>query len=610
MKLVAFAVDLEVDGSHRQRQALGSGRLQFGPMEVTIAGIAGLAGLADPDPDHAGVAGWAIANRGEVPAKIRSVAIVYKIEGATMPLRMLRHGYQSWSPSDVATLGVDVDPSRTPGSLDLVRGAAHADQRPAREGELRSEWVTVIQGAGIQGAGIQGAGEDGGRDGVLVGFDGGDTHDGTLRLLQAAGDAPELSCEAFLGGARLDPGAERALHGLVILTGDSPSSLLTNWAGLVGARGRARVDRPYQVGWCSWYHYFHGVTERDLFSNLAEADRAGWPFDVFQLDDGYQRSIGDWLETNEKFPTPLSGLAARIAASGRSPGIWIAPFLAAPDSRVATDHPQWLARLPGGDPLPGIVNPPWGGGRGGLMWTLDTTHPEVQEHLEAVARALTAMGFSYLKLDFTYAASFDGLWHDDTLTPAQRVRAGYDAVRRGAGPEAFILGCGVPLSNVVGVVDGSRIGTDVAPSWDTERDDAIMAGYSGMLPATSHAAASTFTRSFMHRTLWLNDPDCLMLRGVATQMSAGQVETWARSVAQSGGMAIVSDDLSLLDGASRRLFEDVVATGRRSDAEAAHGNPARCEDLMEAVRQPSVLAAAGQRLVVDPVSGESRLDPA
>src|SRR5690606_26426046 len=107
----------------------------------------------------------------------------------------------------------------------------------------------------------------------------------------------------------------------------------------------------------------------------------------FQLDDGFQRAIGDWLETNEKFPSDLAGLAGSIAAAGRVPGLWIAPFLVAPDSQVATEHPDWIARRSDGvELLPGMINPPWGGGLGGIMWTLDTTHPEVLAHLEHVAR--------------------------------------------------------------------------------------------------------------------------------------------------------------------------------------------------------------------------------
>ena len=68
----------------------------------------------------------------------------------------------------------------------------------------------------------------------------------------------------------------------------------------------ARLGAPYQVGWCSWYHYFHRITEDALRANLARA--ADWPFDVFQLDDGYQAAIGDWLVTKESFPSGVAGV--------------------------------------------------------------------------------------------------------------------------------------------------------------------------------------------------------------------------------------------------------------------------------------------------------------
>src|SRR5205085_10366281 len=122
----------------------------------------------------------------------------------------------------------------------------------------------------------------------------------------------------------------------------------------------------------------------------------------------------------------------------------------------------WLAQFRPGKPLKVWMNPSWGG----AVYGLDTSNPAVLAHLEGVARALREMGFSYLKLDFTFAPSFDGVWHDPSQTPADRVRAGFDAIRRGAGDDAFILGCGAPLAHVVGVVDGNRIGPDVAPLWE------------------------------------------------------------------------------------------------------------------------------------------------
>jgi alpha-galactosidase len=389
------------------------------------------------------------------------------------------------------------------------------------------------------------------------------------------------------------------------------ASKLDGWATEVGRRGGARVHAPYQVGWCSWYHYFHDITEDALRANLAH--NADWPFEVFQLDDGFQSAIGDWLTTNDKFPSSIERVASDIAAAGRTPGLWIAPFLAAPDSQVVTAHPDWVARhLEQGTtgrvtgPLRGWWNPPWGGGDDGFMQTLDTTNPAVLDHLEDVARSLVDAGFRYLKLDFTFAPSFEGGWADPSRTPAQRVRAGYEAIRRGAGDDVFILGCGVPLANVVGLVDGNRIGQDVAPLWALDPATEVIPGYLDVQPATQLAYGNTVTRSFMHRRFWLNDPDCIMLRTRETDLSPEAARTWAHAVGVSGGMALVSDDLALLDREARALLDETVAIGRASDDAAQAGLGAHADDLLDALR-PTHYRSAGFELTVDPVTGASTL---
>jgi alpha-galactosidase len=499
------------------------------------------------------------------------------------PLRVLRHGYQSWSPTGVATFGVDQDPTRAEGVRSLPIGMHHADWSHAEDGELRSELVTALR-------------DDTGAL-LVAGFLGGWEHDGTFRVRAArdGGDAIELWIEAFLGGAVLEAGERRELHEVTFAAGEGdPSTLLEDWAAALGATARARTTAPYQVGWCSWYHYFHAVTEADLRGNLARA--GAWPFDVFQLDDGFQPAIGDWLTTNEKFPTEVDGLAASIAAEGLTPGIWIAPFLAGADSEVARAHPGWLAvHPPTGSPLVGMVNEAWGG----AVNTLDTSHPEVLEHLEQVARDLVDAGYPYLKLDFTYSPSIRGGYADPGRTPAQRVRAGFEAIRRGAGDATFLLGCGAPLGAAVGLVDGMRIGADVAPWWHPQEHQYRPPGHTGGEPATVNAWRNTLSRSFMHRRLWLNDPDCLMLRTEATRLDAEQARAWALAVGISGGMALVSDDLALLGADARALLDEVVALGHEADAGA---HPPRCGDLLDH-DPPTRLATATMELVGDPEAG-------
>ena len=111
-----------------------------------------------------------------------------------------------------------------------------------------------------------------------------------------------------------------------------------------------------------------------------------------------------------------------------------------------------------------------------------------------------------------------------------------------------------------------RIGPDVAPFWDAPADVWEGSLYRDVAPSTANAQRATIARQFQHRRLWLNDPDCLMLRTTATELTPAQVEDWAMTVARSGGMALVSDDLALLGGDSRQLLDRVLEIGRAADA--------------------------------------------
>jgi alpha-galactosidase len=513
------------------------------------------------NPSHEGELQWSVANASDRDLDLDAVALVWDGGAAGDAPRLFANGYQSWTPTRTLQLGVDVDPSRDPRSIPLVRAAFHADPGVCAPGELRSEQVAVLA--------------NGDRARVGIGFVGGASHAGTIRV-RVVDDRLEIAATAWFGGATLRSGERRVLHPLVIEQHDDPSVLLERWADRTGRAERARVDSPFLSGWCSWYHYFEHVTERDIFANLALAD--DWPFDVFQVDDGFQRAIGDWLHTNDRFPSGVEGVANAIRASGRTAGLWIAPFLAAPDSDVATAHPEWLVRAPEGEsPAIGMYHDVWGG----VMWQLDTTNPEVVDHLAVTAAALVDAGYRYLKLDFTFSASMPGRFADPTRTPAERVRAGYDAIRRGAGDDVFILGCGAPLGAVVGSVDGMRIGADVAPWWDAPADAERQPAYEETTAATKHAYVNTCTRSFMHRRLWSNDPDCIMLRNRETRLSRESAARWAETVGASGGLVVVSDDLSLIDADGRRLLDEVLVHAREVDAAARGGSTPRALGLLD-----------------------------
>ena len=474
--------------------------------------------------------------------------------------RFLRHGWQSWSFTGYRDLDSSGEPAFPSGPW--LRGMHHCVDAPA------SEWAGWHESATF---GLVGR-PDGG-DCCLAGVLESGRNFGVVHfrpLLSEASDSErpiEIEVEVRIETI-LNPGDRRSLEAIRVAAGREPNELLERFANLWGHRAGARTRAASPSGWCSWYHYFHRITERDLLSNLEalQSHRDSIPVAVVQLDDGYQRAVGDWLETNERFPGGLEGVARAIRDAGFEAGLWTAPFAASAESELLRNHPDWALideRAEGETRwLRGTFNPEWS--QDGWVYALDSSHPELLAHLEKVFRTLKGLGFSYQKLDFLYMAAMRGRASDPGVTRAERLRSGLEAIRRGAGEESFLLGCGSPLGPAVGWVDGMRIGPDVAPSWEVDQPH-IIPGLEPALPSTRSALRSVAARLFMHRRLWLNDPDCLMARTEDTKLREDEARSLAAAIGISGGMRVFSDDVARLGPAGRRLVAAVEDQGRRVD---------------------------------------------
>ncbi|HSA94629.1 MAG TPA: alpha-galactosidase [Acidobacteriota bacterium] len=335
-----------------------------------------------------------------------------------------------------------------------------------------------------------------------------------------------------------------SLEPLAVFDGGPVEDLLAAYARLVKRRNRVRINPWNPVGWCSWYHYFGRLGWPDVLENLTVAakDRRAFPFEVFQVDDGYETDIGDWESPKPGYPD-LPGLARAIKAKGYRAGIWTAPFSAAETSELFARHPDWMV-AEGGRPKPCYR------GWGKTIYALDTTHPEVQRWLYETVTALRRAGFTYLKIDFLFAAAMPGE-RRARVTPIQAYREGLRTIRRAAGRD-FVLGCGAPLLPSVGLVDAMRVGEDTAPYWRTKPS-----GFQG--PNAYFALKNALMRQFMHRAFWLNDPDCLLLRASETELSGSERELYALAAGTLDNMVIVSDKLSLLGTAEKDLLRRALS---------------------------------------------------
>ena len=388
--------------------------------------------------------------------RVRAGRIVLAGGGAT---RFYRHGWQSWSEAHWLELSEPVraiePPSRRPQG---------DDPRYAEAARHGGSGVGALAAAG----------------GVL--------------LLGAL----DLDARVEADGGGLEGRFEQGVGDWFVAYGPEAEVFGAYAARLAERRGRRGAGAAPRL-WSSWYGFYRDISEQALSEVLGGL--RGLPFDAFQIDDGWQRAIGDW-EPNDAFGSGMQSMAARIRAAGLTPGLWLAPFIARPGSRLHGDHPSWLLRDAAGEPVPAGVN--WGG----PFHALDTTHPEVRAWLEATVRRARGWGFELLKLDFLYAAGLPGERH----RPVGRERAYREALallREASGEDAYLLACGAPVLASLGLVDGLRVGPDTAPYWDNEDRRLLLHDPTG--PAARGALRTSLAR------LWLKpvvhtDPDVAFFR--------------------------------------------------------------------------------------------------
>ena len=207
------------------------------------------------------------------------------------------------------------------------------------------------------------------------------------------------------------------------------AELLGERLGKAPGRSAPHEVKPSPRVWCSWYSLYTAIDESILertFDALGDL-----PFDALQVDDGWQVEIGDW-SPNEKFPSGMEALASKIRASGRTPGLWLAPLLVVPSSNLFRQNPAWLLRDADGKLVSAGFN--WGE----QLYALDTTHPAVLDWLAALMRQVRAWGFDYLKLDFLYAGALPGKRHIDTSRETA-YRQGLKVIREAMGVDAYFL---------------------------------------------------------------------------------------------------------------------------------------------------------------------------
>ncbi len=221
------------------------------------------------------------------------------------------------------------------------------------------------------------------------------------------------------------------------------------WFDAMGVR--PRTDRKL-AGYSSWYNRYQNIDEQSIFTDLAGCAELLEPGDLFQIDDGWEPFVGDWLEPDgKKFPGGMKAAVDAIHEKGFEAGLWLAPFVAQEGSALLREHPDWFLLHDGQKWADGCN---WGG-----FYSLDIDNGAVLDYLERVfRRVFDEWGFDLVKLDFLYGAAPFG---NERESRAGRMIRAMELLRSWCGGKK-ILGCGVPVMPAFGLVEYCRVSCDVS----------------------------------------------------------------------------------------------------------------------------------------------------
>ncbi len=343
----------------------------------------------------------------------------------------------------------------------------------------------------------------------------------------------------------LAPGETWILEEFTAMSGSDRNQLLARFAQLIESNHPGRFTKNIPTGWCSYYYYGISATKSIVEQNLERFSEVMPSLKYIQIDEGYSPFEGDWLDNNPAFGS-MDSTVMSIRKYGFLPALWVAPFIAEKNARVLREHPDWFVEGDDGKPLDSGTKG-FGGWHNGPWYVLDGTNPDVQKYLEEIFRTMrNKWGITYFKLDANYWGAIEGRHFDPKATRIEAYRRGMEAIIRGAGTDAVILGCNAPMWPSLGLVTAMRTSNDIYRRWD-------------IFAATGR---ENLSRAWQNGHLWINDPDCLLLAG-DNKIPANCWIFHATIVHAVGGMVIDGDKAADLQaGQLSILRKSILITGR------------------------------------------------
>lgn len=311
-----------------------------------------------------------------------------------------------------------------------------------------------------------------------------------------------------------------------------------------GFRIKKSTAQP-EPGWTSWYHYYRNITTDTILKNLLAFEKQQIPIGIFQIDDGFQKSIGEWTQTNARFPEGMKFIAGAIHEKKVKAGLWLAPYITEKKSVVYETKKDWLLKNDKGKPIKAGYNPLWSG----WYFPLNIYNKEVQQYLKnTFDTVLNHQDYDMVKLDFLFAACIN--------PPANKTRGemmfdGMLMLREWCG-DKYILGCGVPLGTAFHLVDYCRVSSDIHMKWEQKIMKAMDMRERVSVWST---ITSNIGRRHLNGTMFLNDPDVFVLRDEKNKLKWNEKVVLFEANNLFGSLVFTSDYIGNYNSEALQLYK-------------------------------------------------------
>nr|MDO8086135.1 alpha-galactosidase [Candidatus Sigynarchaeum springense] len=313
---------------------------------------------------------------------------------------------------------------------------------------------------------------------------------------------------------------------------------LATWLGIVDCNWPR--DRAIPHGWNSWGNptktdpkdehghnavvYVHDITEKRVLDNfdLAYKKLARYGLEYFQIDDGHQLDVGDWIADPEKFPSGLKPVFDVIHERGIKTGMWIRPFELSINSELYKKHPDWALQFEDSFPMKSKSTLP-----------LDLSRADVRQWLHDTFTMIARYySVDWVKTDFTYNAIGAKGHQNPDVTSIEAFQDGFKVIRDAIGPSIFLVGIGGPCMLHYGLVNGERLTLDMNAAWG--KDGPLMPVEQGIKPN----ARVISRRYYLHNRVWFTHACAIQFRA---PLKPNEILVQATIIALSGSVFKVAE---------------------------------------------------------------------